>query len=87
VCDEWPHCEDVVEWLQDVNLLRDSYADDYDERMTDRILFGEKRCSACGVMVPRCSSYFAVDLSHRDGLSSDCRECRRKRQNRRNDES
>jgi DNA-directed RNA polymerase subunit RPC12/RpoP len=38
-----------------------------------------KVCSKCGKELPLI--YFAIDRSIKDGLSSDCRECRRKREN------
>jgi hypothetical protein len=42
----------------------------------DYLLFGSKVCTVCGRELPACTSYFAGDRSHEDGLTSQCRDCR-----------
>ena len=44
--------------------------------LTDRIIFGEKRCPTCGEMKPRNAEHFHRDESEPGGLSRECCECR-----------
>jgi len=43
----------------------------------DELIFGVKRCSVCGRVLPANTEYFACDSSRPDGLTSQCRSCRR----------
>lgn len=48
-------------------------------------LFGPKTCPACGRELAASSDYFGVDAARQDGLTSACRDCRRKWDRRRYD--
>lgn len=54
--------------------------DQYDDDLTDRILFGEKLCRACRIPKPRNAEHFDRDASNDDGLHRECKPCRRERQ-------
>ena len=45
-------------------------------------LFGPKTCSTCGRELAANSDYFAKDKARFDGLTPDCRDCRRARDRR-----
>ena len=45
------------------------------ERDIEIMLFGSRRCTACGHPFPASSEYFHVDKSRVDGLTSHCKAC------------
>lgn len=46
--------------------------------LTDFIIFGRKRCPACGRVFPACGDWFHVDRDAKssDGVGRYCLECR-----------
>jgi hypothetical protein len=48
----------------------------------DFLIFGSKRCSSCPRDLPASTEYFAPSNQHAGGLTSQCRNCRNKRQRR-----
>jgi len=48
----------------------------YDSDLTDRILFGEKKCPTCGETKPRNHEHYNYDESEPGGLHRECRACR-----------
>ena len=48
---------------------------EHDEELVDAIIFGEKRCSACTRMRPKCPPYFSHDARNTDGLKHECNDC------------
>ena len=49
---------------------------EYDDKLTDEIIFGLKRCSECDVAKPKSSEYFRRDNSNEDGFDKMCKDCR-----------
>ena len=47
-----------------------------DDDLSDRLIFGEKLCPACGEVKPRNAEHFHVNMSMADGLSLKCKPCR-----------
>ena len=41
------------------------------------ILFPPRKCSHCGAVLPSNSDYFTPDYVNANGLTSNCRRCRR----------
>ena len=50
-----------------------------DEFDIDVLLFGSKRCRVCGIEKAANTEQFARDRCEKDGLSRECRVCRRAR--------
>jgi len=49
-----------------------------DDEVGREYIFGERTCTVCGRSWPANTQYFGIDVTKRDGLTSACRECRRK---------